>query len=151
MTYYNDIRRGLRRTDALTTLSTSPAKAPDWQLNRVVSAEDTDFTKRSDGANASGCASVRFAVTPMTADPTSDSEAEPGGSGDPDVSIYVWSEQAKTFVALPIPITATGAGAGVPYVIDVPTANGSIVACFVTNDPGGVVAIAAQGFNPEDA
>lgn len=149
MTYF-DNADGRRRSDSLKTISTSPAKAPDWQLNRVVAAEDVDFTKRSDGVNAGGYAAIRFSVTPMTEDPTQDPDAAPGGSGDPAVEIYVWSEQAETFVSLPIPITHTGAGGGVPYVVDVPAANGSIIACFATADPGGVVAIAAQGFSDED-
>lgn len=141
---------GRRRSDPLKTLDTSPAKAPDWQLSRVVSAIDADFTKRSSGVNAGGFSSVRFSVTPMTADPTSDDDALPGGTQNPNTEVRVWSEIAKAFVAMPTPITHTGAGAGVPYVIDVPNANGSILACFVTSALAGVVAIAAQGFNAED-
>lgn len=144
------VNDGRRRSDPLKSLDTAPAKAPDWQLSRVVSAQDTVFTKRQDGVNAGGFSAVRFSVTPMTADPTRNSSAVLGGTQNPTTEIRVWSTQAKAFVPMSTPITHTGAGAGVPYVIDVPNANGSIVACFVTSAITGVVAIAAQGFNTED-
>lgn len=140
---------GRRRSDPLRNPGSSPAKAPDWQLSRVRSAQDTVFTKRADGVNAGGYSSVRFAVTPMTADPTRDPAAIPGGTQNPNTEIRVWSEQAQAFVPMSTPITHTGAGAGTPYVVDVPNAEGSILACFVTSALTGVVAIAAQGFNPE--
>ncbi len=143
------VKDGRRRSDPLRTLDTSPAKAPDWQLSRVVAAQDTVFTKRQDGVNASEFSTVRFSVTPMTADPTSNSGAVPGGAANPATEIRVWSAQANAFVPMSTPITHTGAGAGVPYVIDAPNANGSILACFVTNALGGTAAIAAQGFSDE--
>jgi hypothetical protein len=59
----------------------------------------------------------------------------------------VWSEQAQLFLPFPTPLTHAGAGAGVPYIVDVPGANGAIVACLVTNAPGGVVAISVQGYD----
>lgn len=93
---------------------------------------------------------MRFAVVPMDADPTRSASAVPGGAENPNTEIRVWSEAAAAFVPMSTPITHTGAGAGVAYAVDVPNANGSIVACFVTNAIAGVVAISAQGFNPED-
>lgn len=145
------IKDGRRRSDPLRNLGSSPAKAPDWQLSRVrnTGLAESVFTKRSDGVNAGGYSSVRFAVTPMTADPTRDPAAVPGGVENPNVEIRIWSEQAQAFVPMSTPITHTGAGAGTPYVVDVPNADGSILACFVTSALTGVVAIAAQGFNPE--
>lgn len=143
-------RDGRRRSNPLTSLDTAPAKAPDWQLSRVVSAQDSVYTKRQAGVNAGGFSSLRFAVTPMTADPRVDPEAVPGGTQSPATEIRIWSEPAQAFVSLPTAITHAGAGAGLPYVIDVPNANGSILACFVTNAITGVVAIASQGFNTED-
>lgn len=140
---------GRRRSNPLRNLGSSPAKAPDWQLSRVVSAQDTTFVKRADGVNAGGYSSVRFSVTPMTADPTRNASAVAGGTQNPNTEIRVWSEQAQAFVPMSTPITHTGAGAGVPYVIDVPNANGSVLGCFVTSALTGVVAIAAQGFNPD--
>lgn len=145
------IKDGRRRSHPLRNLGSSPAKAPDWQLSRVrgSGAADSVFTKRADGVNAGGYSSVRFAVTPMTADPTRDPAAVPGGTQNPNVEVRIWSEQAQAFVPMSTPITHTGAGAGAPYVVDVPNAEGSILACFVTSALTGVVAIAAQGFNPE--
>jgi hypothetical protein len=143
------VKDGRRRSNPLKSLSTSPAKAPDWQLSRVVTAQDTVFTKRSSGVNAGGYLSVRFSVTPMTADPTTNPAAAPGGTVNPNTEIRVWSEEAAAFVPMSTPITHTGAGAGTPYVVDVPNANGSILACFVTSAVSGFVAIAAQGFNAE--
>lgn len=146
--YFNDVD-GRRQSDPLKTTSTSPAKAPGWQLVRVVTVQDSSFIARGAGVNAAGYSSVRFAVTPMTADPTTDPSAAPGGTQNPSTEVRVWSELAKAFVPLPTPITKTGGGAGVPYVVDVPNANGSILGCFVTSALSGVVAIAAQGFNDE--
>lgn len=146
---YFDNMDGRRKSDPLKTTSTSPAQAPGWQLSRVVTAQDATFVNRGAGVNAAGFNSVRFAVTPMTADPTHDPSAVPGGTQNPSTEVRVWSEQAKAFVPLPTPITKTGAGAGAPYVVDVPNANGSILGCFVTSALTGVVAIAAQGFSEE--
>jgi hypothetical protein len=146
---YFDNTDGRRRTDPLKMTSTSPAQAPGWQLSRVVTAEDAAFDDRGAGVNAAGYSSVRFSVTPMTADPTTDPSAAPGGTQDPSTEVRVWSEQAKAFVPLPTPITSVGAGAGAPYIVDVPNANGSILGCFVTSALTGVVAIAAQGFSEE--
>lgn len=148
---YFDYEGGGRRSDPLKSLDTAPQRAPDWQLNRVVSAQDTVFNKRTDGVNASHFDAVRFSVTPMTADPTKNPAAAPGGAANPTVEVRVWSEQAKAFVSFPTPLTKTGLGAGIPYIVDVPEANGSIVACFVTNALGGIAAIAAQGYdkNPD--
>lgn len=149
MSYFDNVD-GRRQSNPLTTTDTAPAKAPDWQLSRVASAQDTVFNKRSEGVNAGGYQMVRFSVTPMTADPRTDLDAVAGGAGNPATEIRVWSAQAKAFVAMSTPITHTGAGAGVPYVIDVPNANGSIVACFVTSALSAVVAIAAQGFSENE-
>lgn len=140
---------GRRRSDPLKELDTAPAKAPDWQLNRVVSAQDTTFVKRTEGVNAGGYSSVRFAVTPMTADPTRNPAAVPGGTQNPTTEIRVWSAEASAFVPMSTPITHAGAGAGAAYVVDVPNANGSILGCFITSALTGVVAISAQGFNSE--
>lgn len=146
--YFDDVD-GRRRSDPLASLNSSPAKAPDWQLSRVVTAQDAVFTKRSDGVNAGGYSEIRFSVTPMTADPRTDPVAVTGGTGNPATEVRIWSEQAQAFVPLPTPITHAAGGAGVPYVIDVPNANGSILACFVTSAIAGVVAIAAQGFSDD--
>lgn len=140
---------GRRRSDPRRTLDTAPAKAPEWQLSRVVSAADAVFNKRSDGVNAGGYSSVRFSVVPMAADPRTDPGAVVGGLANPATEIRVWSEQSRTFVPMSTPITHTAAGVGTPHMIDVPNASGSIVACFVTSTPGGVVAISAQGYNAE--
>lgn len=140
---------GRRRSDPRRSLDTAPAKAPEWQLSRVVSAADAVFNKRADGVNAGGYSSVRFSVVPMTADPRTDPAATVGGSGNPATEIRVWSEQSRTFVPMSTPITHAAAGAGIPHTIDVPNANGSILACFLTGAPGGVVAISAQGYNAE--
>jgi hypothetical protein len=130
-------------------LGVSPAKAPDWQLSRVVSAADATFTKRSDGANAGGFSAVRFSVAPMTADPRTNSAAAVGGLANPATEIRVWSDESRTFVPMSTPITHLAAGVGIAHMIDVPNANGSILACFVTSTPTGVVAISAQGYNAE--
>lgn len=144
---YNENVDGRRKSDPLKTLQTSPARAPDWQLNRVASELDADFTKRSDGVNAGGYNAVRFAVTPMASDPSKDPAALTGGAANPSIEIRVWSEQAEAFVPMPGPLARAGAGAGEPYVFDVPNANGSIVGAFVTNDIAGeFVAISAQGY-----
>jgi hypothetical protein len=143
---YNDNADGRQKSDPLKTLHTSPAKAPDWQLSRVASELDADFTKRSDGVNAGGYNALRFAVTPMAADPSKDPAAVQGGTANPSIEVRIWSEQAKAFVPMPGPLARAGAGAGEPYVFDVPNANGSIVGVFVTNDIAGeFVAISAQG------
>lgn len=147
---YFDYVGGGRRSDPLKSKDAAPALAPDWQLNRVVSAQDVaPFTgqRASKGLNASHYEAIRFMVVPMDADPTINPSAAPGGAANPNVEVMVWSEQANTFVSLPTPITATGGGAGVAYMVDVPDANGSIIACMVTNAPGGVVAISAQGYD----
>lgn len=149
---YFGIRDGRRKSDPLRSKNTSPAKAPDWQLSRVLPASqaaETVFTKRADGVSAGEFQVVRFAVTPMTADPSKDASAVKGGSGNPNVEVRVWSEQAAAFVPMATALTKTGLGAGAAYVVDVANAYGSILACFVTNSPGGVVAISAQGFNPD--
>jgi hypothetical protein len=140
---------GRRRSDPRTTLDVSPAKAPDWQLSRVVSAADAAYTKRTEGVNAGGFTGVRFSVVPMTADPRTSPAAVVGGLANPATEIRVWSDESRTFVPMSTPIAHTAAGVGVPHVIDVPNANGSIVACFVTSTPAGVVAISAQGYNAE--
>lgn len=145
------VKDGRRRSDPMRSLNTSPAGAPDWQLSRVASTQDTVFNKRSSGVNAGGFSTVRFSITPMTADPTTDPAAVPGGTQNPNTEVRVWNEGAGAFVPMATPITKTGLGAGAAYVIDVPNANGSVVACFVTNAITGPVAIAAQGFNPEFA
>lgn len=149
MSYFDGVD-GRRRSDPLKSLDIAPAQAPDWQLNRVVTAQDgaPEHAVRQNGVNASHYDEIRFAVTPMDADPTSNPAAAPGGTANPTVEVRVWSEQAQSFVPFPTALTKTGLGAGTPYVIDVPAANGSIVGCFVTNDPAGeVVAIAAQGYD----
>lgn len=140
-------RDGRRRSNPLQSLDGAPAKAPDWQLSRVVTAQDAVFTKRGDGVNSSSYEHIRFAVTPMDADPTEDPAAIQGGSANPNVQVRVWSEQADAFIPLPTDLTKSGVGVGVGYVIDVDNARGSIVGCFVTNDPAGeFVAIFSQGF-----
>jgi hypothetical protein len=147
--YYNNVD-GRRQSNPLKTLGSSPAQAPGWQLSRVVSAQDTTFVARSAGVNCQGYQTVRFAITPMTADPRTNPAAAPGGSATVAAEVRIWSDIAKAFVALPTPITHTAGGAGVAYVMEVPNANGAILGCFVTNALGGVCAIAAQGF-AEDA
>lgn len=145
---YFDYVGGGRRSDPLKSLDISVPQSPDWQLSRVVTAQDSLFTKKSDGVNTSHFDSVRFAVTPMDANPVKTPSAAPGGTANPNVEVRVWSEQAKAFVPFPTALTKTGLGAGSPYIIDVPEANGSIVACFVTNDPlGQFVAISVQGYD----
>jgi len=147
MGFYDYVGGG-RRSGPLRSLDIAPQRAPDWALNRVVSTGPDVFTKRQDGVNGSHFDSIRFSVTPMTADPTKDPAAVAGGAANPSVEVRVWSEQAQAYVPFPTALTKTGLGAGVPYVVDVPDANGSIVACFVTNDPAGeFVAIAAQGYD----
>lgn len=147
--YYDIARVGRRLSDPLTTLGSSPAQAPGWQLNRVVSAQDTTFVARSASVNCHGYTSVRFAITPMTADPRTDPAAVPGGSATVAAEVRIWSEPAKAFVPLPTPITHTAGGAGVAYVVDVPNANGAILGCFVTNALGGICTIASQGFDDD--
>ena len=44
---YFDPRDGRRKSDPLKTLDGAPAAAPDWQLTRVVSAQDVAFAKRT--------------------------------------------------------------------------------------------------------
>ena len=144
MAYYGN--RGSIARDPDRVLSATPATAPDWALQRVVTAQDTDFTQRSHGVAMSEYESLRFAITPMTADPLTDEEAEPGGTVAPAIEIRIWSEPAKQFVPMHTPITHEGAGAGAPYVVDVPNAKGATIGCFVTNAIDGVVTIAAQGY-----
>lgn len=127
-------------------LSATPAAAPGWSLQRVVTAQDADFERVGLGVVTSEYEKLRFAITPMTADPTVNESAEPGGTVNPSIEIRIWSEPAKQFVPMHTPITRAGAGAGVPYVVDVPNANGATIGCFVTNAISGVVTIAAQGF-----
>jgi len=147
MSYYDDAD-SRRRSRLLTTIDNAPAKAPDWQLHRVVTAVDAVFNVRSRGVNAGGYSSIRFGVTPMTADPTTNPTAAPGGTGNPAVEVRIWSEQGKAFVPMTPPLIHAAGGVGVPYVVDVPNANGSIFGCFVTAGPG-VTAISAQGFNDD--
>lgn len=145
---YFDYVGGGRRSDPLRSLDIAPQRAPDWALNRVVTAQDVaPHSLRSKGVNGSHFDSLRFAVTPMTADPTKDPAAVAGGAGNPAVEIMVWSEQAQLFLPFPSPLTHAAGGAGVPYIVEVPEANGSIVACLVTSAPGGVVAISVQGYD----
>jgi len=148
MSYYNDPTRAYI---GLTTRGSSPAQAPEWQLSRVVTEQDAAFDERTAGVNCSGYRHVRFAVTPMQSDPTTDPDAEAGGTDNPDIEIRMWSPYAKAFVPWPgEALTITGAGAGEGYIVDVPNANGAIIGCFVTNAVSGVVAIAVQGFNYND-
>lgn len=145
--YYSGDRN--RKWNPNTTIGGAIPNAPDWQLCRVVSDQDDAFNARGVGVNASGFAQLRFAITPMQADPTTDPDAEPGGTADPAIEIRVWSSMARAFVPFAEPLVFSSAGAGEPYVIDVPNANGSIVGCFITNAITGVVAIAVQGHNDE--
>jgi len=144
MSYYGNRNSIARNPDR--ELSATPAAAPDWALNRVVTAQDADFARRGHGVAISEYEKLRFAVTPMTANPMTDESAEPGGAGNPSIEIMIWSEPAKRFVPMHTPITRAGAGAGVPFVVDVPNANGATIGCFVTNAISGVVTIASQGF-----
>jgi hypothetical protein len=137
----------MSHNDPLKTINSSPARAPDWQLSRVVSQQDANFAARGYGVNAGGFNAIRVAVTPMTFDPTLDPTAVPGGTANPSVEVRLWSEQAQAFIPMPAPVTRSGAGVGTPYVFDVPNANGSILGVFVTNNIGGhFVAISVQGY-----
>lgn len=144
MSYYGNRNSIARNPDR--ELSATPAAAPGWALQRVVRAQDADFKRVGHGVVMSEYEKLRFAVTPMTEDPTTDESAEPGGSVNPSIEIRIWSEPAKQFVPMHDPITRAGAGAGVPFVVDVPNANGATIGCFVTNAISGFVTIAAQGY-----
>lgn len=149
---YFDPADGRRRSDPLKSIDLAPAKAPDWQLNRVVATQDLTFTDRNQGVNASQYKSLRFAIVPMDLDPTRDDAAVPGGGENPNVEARIWSEQAGAFIPFPTPITKTGAGAGTAYMLDVPNADGAIIGVFVTNAFAGseFVAISSQGYENEE-
>lgn len=143
---YFDPKDGRRRSDPLMSLDRAPACAPDWQLNRVVAAQDTVFNVRNHGVNMGHYRAVRFSVVPYDKDPTKDPTALPGGSANPNVEVMIWSESAGKFLSLDNPITRSGAGAGVAYIVDVENANGSILLLSMTASPGGIVAISSQAY-----
>lgn len=143
---YFDIRDGRRKSDPLTTLDGAPAAAPDWQLTRVVSAQDADFATRAHGVNCGNYERVRFAVVPHQTDPRLGNGPGNGGTANPNVEVFVWSESAQLFVSFDTPITKSGVGAGDAYMVDVPNANGSILFLAVTNALAAIVAVSVQGY-----
>lgn len=146
MGYYDD-RDGRRKSDPLRSINSSPTLAPDWQLYRVVSAQDSVFTEKKYGINCGHYKKVRFSVVPFDDDPVQNPDAAPGGSANPSIEVMIWSDSAGEFLAFPTPLTKTGAGAGVAYIVDVENAYGSILFVAITAAPGGVVAISAQGYS----
>lgn len=136
-------RDGRRKSDPLKSLDGAPARAPDWQLNRVITTQDITFVKRQDGVNCGQYKTIRFNVVPFAADPRTG--GAPGGTANPNVEARVWSEAAGAFVPFDTAITKSGAGAGVAYMVDVSNANGSIVGLFVVNALAAVVAVYVQG------
>lgn len=140
-------RDGRRKSDPLKSINGSPAHAPEWQLHRVVSAQDADFATRAKGCNCSQYGRVRFSVVPYDADPTIADAAAPGGNANPNIEIRVWSEGAGAFVAMDTPKTKAGAGAGLAYTVEVDNADGAILMIAQTNGVAGISAIYVQGFD----
>ena len=139
-------RDGRRRSDPLKDVDGSPAVAPDWQLNRIVSAQDAAvFTDRSKGCNFGHYGKGRFKVEVYT-DKTLTSQA--ATASNPNVEVQRWSESAGKFVQEHVPVQKTGVGAGLGYTFEV-DASGGILICKVTNAPSGseVIAIFAQGYD----
>lgn len=144
---YFDPKDGRRKSNPMNSLDIGPACAPDWQLNRVVSAQDTVFNVRNHGVNMGHYQTARFSIVPYDKDPTKDPTALPGGSANPNVEVMIWSESAGEFLSFPTAITKTGTGAGNAYIVDVENAKGSILLLAITNAPGGIVAVSVQGYD----
>jgi len=146
MSYFDNKDRG-RATDPMTSVDRSPAYAPNWQLNRVVSAQDSGpYTDEKLGINCNDYEHVRFSVVPYDYDPTINSSAAPGGSANPNIEVRIWSEGAGQFLKFDTAITKTGLGAGIAYMVDVPNAYGAVLFVEVTNALGGIAAIYSQGY-----
>lgn len=146
MGYYDD-RDGRRKSDPMRSADRAPAHAPDWQLHRVVKAQDSSpYTDKKLGLNCGHYEKVRISVVPYDKDPIQDPTAAPGGTQNPNVEVLVWSESAQQFLSFDTAITKTGAGAGVAYMLDVDNVHGALIMIAVTNAIAGVVAISSQGY-----
>lgn len=145
---YFDPRDGRRKSNPMASLDRAPAHAPDWQLYRMVGAQDVaphaDIRK---GLNCGHYRAVRLSIVPYDKNPLLDPTAVPGGLANPNVEVFVWSESAQEFLSFDTPITAIGAGAGNAYMVDVENANGSMLFVALTNViAGGFVAMSVQGY-----
>lgn len=145
---YFDPKDGRRRSDPLMSLDRAPACAPDWQLYRMILAQDvaphTDIRK---GLNCGHYMKVRLAIVPWDKNPLVDPTAVRGGVANPNIEVFVWSEGAQRFLSFDTAITATGSGAGVAYTVDVENANGAILFVALTNViASGAIAVSAQAY-----
>ena len=147
---YYDPKDGRRTSNPMTSINSSPAQAPDWQLCRVVDAQDATFDEKKMGVNCGTYQRVRFSVVPYDKDPTIDDTAVPGGTANPDIEVLIWSESAGAFLSFDDPIIKSGAGAGTAYMVDVENANGAILLLAITNAlSGDIAAISVQGHYDE--
>jgi hypothetical protein len=140
-------RDGRRRSDPLRQLSTNPAMAPEWQLVRIVTADDDATSKgdRSNGVNFGNYRFGHFQIVPLA---TNDLVTPVAGTADPAVELLVWCPILGAFISTSTKLEFAGLGAGVPFRISA-NVEGQIIMPSITSTESApeVVAIYASGFN----
>lgn len=144
-------RDGRRKSDPLRNPQTGPTIAPEYHLNRLVTANDAaagtgQLTTKAHGINCDAARYVGLIVTPLTTPAQIDEEAPALGSSTVVIEILFWNPILKRFVnEYPLVTFTGGAGESFAYSFD---AKGRHCFVRVTGVAGGeAVAIHATTYD----
>lgn len=151
MGYYDSKNRG-PKTDLLSNKTSTPVRAPNWQLYRHSAADDAAAVKgrlalaKESGLNCAGFRRVGIKAVPRDGETLSD---DAGGTATLTVTPYEWSDGDNAFVACDGASAAGPGAAGVTVGSEI-EANGKILFLHVTGlGAGESFSVYSQGFITE--
>jgi len=152
MTFFDQPGRdGRRKSSPLLDISNSPARAPGYQLNRHLIADDAAASGGLLAATVlGGCnfGDYEFGSIQIIQRDDVEVNADPGGTSEALVSVFEWSPALSRFVDTGLAFDALASGESAAFELE---AKGRLLFFHVTGIVGGdSVSIFSQGFADEE-